>query len=196
MALNAVAVELNGTSLRTIRSAPMVTRAAPQVTYLRAAHEDPDLSLVHANEAWAAVGGAANAGAGVKVAVIDSGIDITHPCFDDTGYAAQNQLGDPDLTNNKVIVAKVYDNKIKKDDFDAERRRLATARTSPAPSPVTRTRRRSSTASTSRTTRPGSRRAPSSATTTSSPATPARPAPRTSSTRSRTPTRTASTSPT
>ena len=50
----------------------------------------------NANEAWTAVGGEANAGAGVKVAIIDSGIDVTHPCFDDAGYPAQTQLGDPD----------------------------------------------------------------------------------------------------
>ena len=32
-----------------------------------------------------------NAGAGVKVAVIDSGIDVTHPCFDDAGYAPRHK---------------------------------------------------------------------------------------------------------
>ncbi len=79
----------------------------------------PISSLIHANEAWAAVGGEANAGAGVKVAVIDSGIDATHPCFDDAGYAAQTQLGDTSLTNNKVIVAKVFNNNAKKFGFDA-----------------------------------------------------------------------------
>ena len=58
------------------------------------AHDDPDLSLIRANEAWDAVGGAANAGAGVKVAVIDSGIDNTHPCFSDAGYPAQTKIGE------------------------------------------------------------------------------------------------------
>ena len=37
---------------------------------------DPDLALVNAFDAWTAAGGsAANAGEGVKVAVVDSGID-------------------------------------------------------------------------------------------------------------------------
>jgi minor extracellular serine protease Vpr len=72
--------------------------------------DDPDLALINATQAWAQVGGAANAGAGVKVGVIDTGIDITHPCFSDAGYPAQQQLGDHNFTNNKVIVAKVFNN--------------------------------------------------------------------------------------
>ena len=119
IAVHAVGVELNGTTLATLRTAPMVRYAELQGIFRSVAHDDPDLSLIHANEAWAAVGGAANAGAGVKVAVIDSGIDATHPCFDDAGYAAQTQLGDTSLTNNKVIVAKVFNNNAKKFGFDA-----------------------------------------------------------------------------
>src|SRR5439155_26904358 len=71
---------------------------------------DPDLSIIHAQEAWAQGGGPANAGAGVKVAIVDTGIDFTHPCFSDAGYPAQNQLGDHRFTNNKVIAAKVFNN--------------------------------------------------------------------------------------
>jgi minor extracellular serine protease Vpr len=119
IAVHAVGVELNGTTLATLRTAPMVRYVELQGIFRSVAHDDPDLSLIHANEAWTAVGGAANAGAGVKVAVIDSGIDATHPCFDDTGYPAQTQLGDTSLTNNKVIVAKVFNNNAKKFGFDA-----------------------------------------------------------------------------
>jgi minor extracellular serine protease Vpr len=120
IALNAVGVELNGTSLETLRAAPMALSAELQGIFHPTAHDDPDLSLVHANEAWTAAGGAANAGAGVKVAIIDSGIDVTHPCFSDAGYPAQTQLGDHSLTNNKVIVAKVFNNKAAKNGFDAK----------------------------------------------------------------------------
>ena len=120
IALHAVGVTLNGTSLETLRSAPLVRSAELQEVYRPTAHDDPDLSLVHANEAWTQAGGEANAGAGVKVAIIDSGIDDTHPCFDDAGYPAQTQLGDHALTNNKVIVAKVFSNNAAKDGFDAE----------------------------------------------------------------------------
>jgi subtilisin family serine protease len=119
ISLNAVAVRLNGTPLGTIASAPLVKSAqyeglyTPQVT-------DPDLALINAVQAWNAAGGAANAGAGVKVAIVDTGIDITHPCFSDAGYPAQNRLGDRSFTNNKVIVAKVFNNKAGNKGYSAE----------------------------------------------------------------------------
>ena len=119
VAVHAVGVQLNGTKLATIRKAPMVRYAELQGIFRAVADDDPDLRLIRADEAWTSVGGAANAGAGVKVAVIDSGIDASHPCFDDSGYASQQQLGDTSLTNNKVIVAKVYSNQIKKLGLDA-----------------------------------------------------------------------------
>src|SRR5687768_12365211 len=118
LAVHAVSVDLNGTSLETLRSAPLVRSASYQGVFHPVAHDDPDLSLVRANEAWTAAGGAANAGAGVKVAVIDSGIDQTHPCFSDAGYPAQSQLGDATFTNNKVISARVYSNRIRQDNLD------------------------------------------------------------------------------
>ena len=118
IAVHVVGVELNGTPLATIAAAPMVTHAELQQVFTPVAHDDPDLTLINANEAWTAVGGEANAGAGVKVAIIDSGIDQTHPCFDDTGYTTQTQLGDTDFTNNKVIVARVFSNRIRQDELD------------------------------------------------------------------------------
>ena len=119
LAINAVGVQLNGTSLSTLRSAPGVQFVEQQGVFQAFAHEDPDLRLSHVNEAWASVGGPANAGRGVDVAIIDSGIDVSHPCFDDAGYASTQQTGDPDLTNNKVIVSRVYGNKVVKSRFDA-----------------------------------------------------------------------------
>ena len=111
LSLNAVAVELNGESLATIAGAPLVQRAEYQDFFYRVSAaetaDDPDLRLISAGAAWGG-GGAANAGAGVKVAIIDSGVDYTHPCFDDAGYAPQTQIGDRRFTNNKVIAAKVF----------------------------------------------------------------------------------------
>ena len=51
---------------------------------------------------------------------MDSGIDVTHPCFDDAGYAAATQLGDRRFTNNKVIAAKVFNNKAANRGYTAE----------------------------------------------------------------------------
>jgi subtilisin family serine protease len=119
ISLNAVSVKLNGTSLDVLRTAPMV-RSAEFEGLFYPMIDDPDLAIIHAIEAWAQGGGPANAGAGVKVAVVDSGIDEEHPCFDDTGYAPQPQLGDRRFTNNKVIAARVFNNKADNRGYTAE----------------------------------------------------------------------------
>lgn len=62
---------------------------------------------------WAELGGHANAGAGVKVAVIDSGITLNNPCFDPTGYSyppgfPKYGTGYASYVNPKVIAARAY----------------------------------------------------------------------------------------
>jgi subtilisin family serine protease len=109
LSLNAVAVKLNGTSLATLKKAPQASHVEYEGLYQRTT-DDPDLALINGVAGWGS-GGAANAGKGVKVAIIDSGIDVTHPCFSDAGLPARTQLGDKRFTNNKVIVAKVFYNK-------------------------------------------------------------------------------------
>lgn len=66
--------------------------------------------------AWTAVGGQSNAGAGIKIGILDTGIDQTHPSFQDTTLTApagfpkctQGHPEDCAFTNNKVIVARSY----------------------------------------------------------------------------------------
>jgi minor extracellular serine protease Vpr len=112
ISLHAVGVRLNGHSLAQISGSPLVIRAQYERLYYPLGHNDPDLSLIDAAEAWAAAGGAASAGEGVKVAIVDTGIDVTHPCFDDAAYAESNNPGAHEpYTNDKVIVAKVFYNK-------------------------------------------------------------------------------------
>lgn len=122
VSLNAVAVRLGGVALATIAGAPMVRSAQYQGLYSPVGvAADPDLGLISAPAAWAAAGGGkADAGEGIKVAILDTGVDVTHPCFSDAGYPAQHQLGDPRFTNNKVIVAKVFNNKTPSRGFTAE----------------------------------------------------------------------------
>ncbi|MGD9955367.1 MAG: S8 family serine peptidase [Candidatus Nanopelagicales bacterium] len=121
IALNAVAVKLNGATLAQVAATPMVAQAQYEGIYTPtgAAAVDPDLALINATQGWGD-GGAAGAGSGVKVAIVDSGIDETHPCFDDAGYPAQTQLGDKKYTNNKVIVARVFNNKLNQSGYDAK----------------------------------------------------------------------------
>src|SRR5512142_3220549 len=122
ISLNAVAVQLNGTPLDTLAKAPMVQHVEYEGLYSPTADPtvDPDLAMISAVDAWNTGGGSATAGEGVKVAILDTGIDVTHPCFSDAGYPAQTQLGDTHFTNNKVIVAKVFNNKTPGRGFTAE----------------------------------------------------------------------------
>ncbi len=122
VAVNAVAVRLNGTALATLRNGPGVTSVGYQATYAPTA-EDPDLSLVKGKEGWAAATPTTadeTAGAGIKVGIVDSGVDVDHPCFDDTDFPATQQQGNPAYTNNKVIIAKVFANKAAKLGYDAK----------------------------------------------------------------------------
>jgi subtilisin family serine protease len=118
IALHAVAVRLNGTSLATLRAAPMVVSAQFNGVYRPLAHDDPDLQLINAWEAWQlAPTTPERAGWGVKIAIIDTGIDVRHPCFADAGYPENNA---PDNvvnggTNDKVIYAEAFYNKLRKE---------------------------------------------------------------------------------
>jgi subtilisin family serine protease len=112
VSLNAVSVTLNGTSLDVLKSAPQVVDAQYSGLY-HPLDTDPDLALINAVQAWGA-GGAAGAGAGIKVAIVDTGIEETHPCFSGWG----DSDGPGNHTNNKVIVAKVFANKAAKLGFD------------------------------------------------------------------------------
>ena len=132
ISLNAVAVQLNGTSLETIAGAPMVQQVQYNVLY------HPNLSesykIINASDAWAAAGGRSVAGAGIKIGDIDTGIDDTHPFFDPTGFsypagfpkcdAADSNSHHPDqdckYVSPKVIVAKVFYNKAKQQGLDAQ----------------------------------------------------------------------------
>ncbi len=69
--------------------------------------------LVNAPTAWGSLAGSQNAGRGIKIAILDTGIEQTHPSFqDDTlsmpaGYPLCSG-SDCAFTNNKVIVARSY----------------------------------------------------------------------------------------
>ena len=132
ISLNAVAVQLNGTSLETIAGAPMVQQVQYNVFY------HPNLSqsyqIINASGAWGEAGGRANAGAGIKIGDIDTGIDNTHPFFNPSGFSyppgfpkcdaadsnSHHQDQDCKYVSQKVIVAKVFYNKAQQQGLDAQ----------------------------------------------------------------------------
>jgi minor extracellular serine protease Vpr len=131
ISLNGVAVQLNGTSLATIKGAPMVQSVQYNALYHPVLSESH--KIINAGGAWAAAGGRSTAGAGIKIGDIDTGIDETHPFFDPTGFsypdgfpkcdAADSEVHKADQkcehVTPKVIVAKVFYNKAAVSGFDA-----------------------------------------------------------------------------
>jgi minor extracellular serine protease Vpr len=116
ISLNAVAVQLNGATLAQVAAGPQVKHAEYEGLY-HPNTVDIDSALISAPQAWAAGG---SKGDGVKIAIVDTGIDVTHPCFSEAGYTAQTQLGDKSFTNNKVIAAKVFNNKTPSQKYTPE----------------------------------------------------------------------------
>ena len=68
------------------------------------------IDLVNARAAWTSVGGASQAGAGIKIGIVDTGMDETHPGLTDASLSipAGFPLGDTAHTTRKVIVARSY----------------------------------------------------------------------------------------
>jgi len=70
--------------------------------------------LVNAPAAWTALGGTGNAGLGVKIGLIDTGIDSSHPAFQDPSLSSPGSDypkctgADCAYTNNKIIAARSY----------------------------------------------------------------------------------------
>ena len=120
--LNAVFVTALVERLEELKSLPGVKGVVAERRYRtnlsRAAQ------LINAPAAWTALNGIQNAGAGMKIAIIDNGIDQTHPAFQDASLqtpagfpickVAYPGSGEVDLpncsqyTNSKVIVARSY----------------------------------------------------------------------------------------
>lgn len=84
--LNAVFVRAGGASAEELKSIAGVRRVEPVVWMRR--QMAAALDLVRAAQGWNNVGGPQNAGAGVKIAVLDSGLDHTHPGLRDDSLSA------------------------------------------------------------------------------------------------------------
>jgi subtilisin family serine protease len=115
--LNGMVVRMSKAQAAKVRRMKGVVAVTPDIPYQLNMYATP--AQINAPALWAQVGGQANAGKGIKVAIIDSGIYVTkdaagsyagNPCFDDTGYTRPRGYpkGDTRFTNNKVIVARAY----------------------------------------------------------------------------------------
>jgi minor extracellular serine protease Vpr len=109
--MNAVFVVAPAASVADLKSIPGVRSVVPIRTYHRKLNRAT--ALVNAPAAWSALGGMESAGAGVKIAILDTGIDQQHPAFQDpslsmpAGYPLCNGT-DCAFTSSKVIVARSY----------------------------------------------------------------------------------------
>jgi minor extracellular serine protease Vpr len=106
---NGIGLKLNGATLKDISGGPGAVNANYSADYHKTMSEST--SLIRAGSIWEALDGKANAGAGVKVGVIDSGVDNLHPFLQPNElmqYPPGFPKGDTNFTSAKVIVAKVY----------------------------------------------------------------------------------------
>lgn len=115
--VNGMAVAMSPKQAAAVRALPGVKAVTPDIKFQLSTFGTPE--QIEAPAVWSQLGGQPNAGEGIKVAVIDSGIYVTrnadgsyagNPCFDDTDYTAPPGFpkGDQRFTNNKVIVARAY----------------------------------------------------------------------------------------
>src|SRR5258706_1109193 len=79
--LNAVFVSATPEQAEELRALPGIAAVVRMPEVRRTLNKA--LDLVNARAAWSALGGQNQAGAGVKIAIVDTGIDETHPAFQD-----------------------------------------------------------------------------------------------------------------
>jgi minor extracellular serine protease Vpr len=110
--MNAVVVTSESDIFEQLSAMPGVTQVYREEMYYE--QMDASLDLIKAKQVWEQLGGNAEAGKGVKVAVIDGGIRPENPMFRDTGFTAPEVRATddycattkPDFCNNKLIVAR------------------------------------------------------------------------------------------
>lgn len=108
---NVLFVRMPAVRAARLAGVPGVLRVLPERTYRLTL--DHALPLHKVPQAWD-LGGAYPQGAGIKIGMIDTGIQITHPGFNDTGFQAPSGFpvadtaADKAFTNQKVIVARSY----------------------------------------------------------------------------------------
>jgi subtilisin family serine protease len=105
--LNGLAVLLPRDQLGRLGSVPGVAEVWPSLTYRPLLDRSP--RLIGADQLWGAPA-FTTAGNGIKIGIIDDGIDQSHPFFDPAGYAMPPGFpkGDAAFTTAKVIAARAF----------------------------------------------------------------------------------------
>jgi subtilisin family serine protease len=125
--MNTVIVRVRASDYNSIRKLPGVKKvyfSRPRKMML-----DQAAILQNAQALWTADGGQTNAGQGIKIGLIDSGIDINNPMFSGSGMLTPSgypKYGEPQngtnadkaFTNSKVIVARSYVSLVNSQDPD------------------------------------------------------------------------------
>jgi minor extracellular serine protease Vpr len=111
--MNALLVTIPDEEAAALAALPGVKRVYP--VFEAQMHLDHALPIHHVPDAWARIGGQSNAGAGVKIAILDTGVSPDHPGFQDptlkppAGFPRASKPANLALTNNKIIVARSYE---------------------------------------------------------------------------------------
>ena len=116
VAFNGLSLSLDPNKVNALASMPGVLKVFPD--QMHSVTMDASLPLINAAAMWGVLGGKSDAGKGIKVAVVDTGLRIANPMFAGTdftmpagypkGFCASNPA-DPDFQcNNKVIAARSF----------------------------------------------------------------------------------------
>lgn len=109
---NVLFVETAADQVSALAALPAVKRILPAGRVMPDLDATPSIHLLP--QAFQRIGGEANAGAGVKLGIIDTGVFAGHPAFSSAnlpaveGFPRANRPADLANTNSKVIVARGY----------------------------------------------------------------------------------------
>src|SRR5207237_6955916 len=103
--LDGVTVSIPVRRLPRLAALPFVRKVYPSMRYTLSLNKSP--SLIGADVLHATTGAR---GQGVKIGVVDDGVDQTNPFFNPAGYSYPAGLpkGDPAFTTPKVLVARAF----------------------------------------------------------------------------------------